>query len=208
MLRSLPLCCLALSLCFLLVAVDGAAAVKPQDALVADLSGVPSLSSANLPPALIGAAGNYCDICHAALEFLYQKGCTASCSLLEPPLNYVCTFIESTIGLCKKILHWLSNGVGFKKACNLLGFCGNTTCLCGECTEYEWDARCLSVPNHCPDDSRAPLMLPPPQRYRAELTQPNPPFQGAIRLAARSDDVWCVNGVCEEATTGCCLTCF
>jgi hypothetical protein len=73
------------------------------------------------------------------------------------------------------------------KGCGGVG----TVCACRLCTQYT-QTRCLSVPNECDNGTITDDDAPPPS--------------GLARLSGPLG--FCLDGQCDDAHSGCCLTCY
>eukprot|EP01088_Endostelium_zonatum_P009306 TRINITY_DN22504_c0_g1_i1.p1 TRINITY_DN22504_c0_g1~~TRINITY_DN22504_c0_g1_i1.p1 ORF type:complete len:204 (+),score=30.71 TRINITY_DN22504_c0_g1_i1:70-612(+) len=140
---------------------------------------------------------NYCADCITIVGEIEKKGCSYACKALPPPASLLCTLLLTTSGLCTKILDWLEKGFQAPIICELIGMCSHGNCVCGACTQYLFDHRCLSVPNHCPKANQ--------YLVDAFTHDPNPWVPKDLNTTS---GIVCLDHKCEASKVGCCLTCF
>lgn len=100
--------------------------------------------------------------------------------------------------LAEWIIGEFSHGVNATTICREVGLCSSQGCDCGECSSVSAaQGRCLRVPHRCPSSN--PLLAASQERSPVEVV---PKSEKPV------DTEFCVDGVCDDSTIGCCLTCW
>ena len=168
-----------------------------------------------------------CAKCEQVVAKIEATGC-ADCTTLFPALSWLCALIQK-LGLCA----WIENSaLPPANVCAMMGFCGDEGCGCGYCRPQLYGQWCLSLPNKCPASSASgfgtlAIAKPPlPQVHFPTIEARDAHYAAKIKETVRTleerhtsveafnakrADVkvgnYCVDGMCDAATVGCCLTC-